>query len=284
MQQLRWLFKVSRPRFWAYLFGPFIVGVATFGQQEVAHHAVLLACMALYFTLPANLLIYGINDIHDYETDKQNPKKKHYEALVKPSDHKLLYRAMALSNIPFIVSFLVLPGVPVVARLSLVLFLFFGVGYSTPPIRAKVRPFIDTVFNSLYVFPALVSYGIVANAWPPLAVFIAATAWCMAMHAYSAIPDIQADKKAGIGTVAAVLGAYGTLVFCGVCYVVAGVLSYEWLGVFGLMLAALYIGILLITASKGIGKVFVLYKLFPKINLAVGFVLFWYVSLWLGAR
>lgn len=283
MQQLRWLFKVSRPRFWAYLFGPFLIGVAAFGQQELSRHAVLLACMGIYFTFPANLLVYGINDIHDYETDKQNPKKKQYEALVKPSDHQFLYGAMAISNVPFITMFLIIPSAPFVAKASLVLFLFFGLGYSMPPIRAKARPFIDTLFNSLYVFPALVSYGIVANSWPPLAVFVAATAWCMAMHAYSAIPDIIADKKAHIGTVATVLGAYGTLIFCGICYIVAGALSYKWLGIFGIGLTLFYGGLLVATAVRGVGKVFVLYKLFPKINLVIGFVLFWYVSLRLGA-
>jgi 4-hydroxybenzoate polyprenyltransferase len=283
MQQLRWLFKVSRPRFWAYLFGPFLIGIAAFGRQDVMQHTALLASMALYFTFPANLLVYGINDIHDYETDKQNPKKKHYEALVKPSDHQLLYSAMALSNLPFITMFMILPSAPFAAKASLVLFMFFGLGYSMPPIRAKVRPFVDTLFNSLYVFPALVSYGILADAWPPLALFIAATAWCMAMHAYSAIPDISSDKKARIRTVATVLGAQGTLVFCSVCYVVAGVFSYNWLGVFGLLIMALYIGIMLHTARKGAGRVFALYKLFPKINLAVGFMLFWYIVLLLGA-
>jgi 4-hydroxybenzoate polyprenyltransferase len=36
---------------------------------------------------------------------------------------------------------------------------------------------------------------------------IACIVWNMSMHAYSAIPDIEVDKKAGISTVATLYGA-----------------------------------------------------------------------------
>jgi 4-hydroxybenzoate polyprenyltransferase len=31
---------------------------------------------ALYFTFPANLFVYGVNDFADYDTDKFNSKKQ----------------------------------------------------------------------------------------------------------------------------------------------------------------------------------------------------------------
>jgi hypothetical protein len=42
--------------------------------------------------------------------------------------------------------------------LSLLGFLFFGIFYSAPPIRAKEIPFLDSFFNILYVFPGIAAY------------------------------------------------------------------------------------------------------------------------------
>lgn len=269
---------MSRPRFWPYLFGPFALGIAASPLDAVKDNVLLLLGMGLYFTFSANLLIYGINDIYDYETDKNNPKKKGYEALVKPSQHNFLASAIAISTFPFIIPFLFWPSAPIAARISLALFLFFGVGYSAPPIRAKVRPFIDMLFNSLYVFPALVAYGITVDSLPPSHVFVAAVLWCMAMHAYSAVPDIASDKKAKVNTVATVLGAKGTLLLCICSYVLAGVLVLQDLGIFAVMATAVYAGVMLLSyTSPKRQAVFKLYKLFPYINFSVGFALFWYI-------
>jgi 4-hydroxybenzoate polyprenyltransferase len=35
----------------------------------------IVVLLMIYFTYPANLLVYGVNDIFDYETDKLNAKK-----------------------------------------------------------------------------------------------------------------------------------------------------------------------------------------------------------------
>jgi lycopene elongase/hydratase (dihydrobisanhydrobacterioruberin-forming) len=46
----------------------------------------------------------------------------------------------------------------------------------------------------------------------------------MAMHAYSAIPDIQPDTEAGLTTTAVYLGKQGTLIYCGLLWVAAAIL------------------------------------------------------------
>lgn len=280
MNKLKWLLKVSRPRFWPYLCGPFVVGLIAAGTVEATSTKLLLVAMGLYFTFSANLLIYGINDVYDYETDKNNPKKQGYEALVTPKQHNFLASAIAVSNFPFLLPFLFWGSIAASARISLALFLFFGVAYSAPPIRAKVRPVLDTLFNSLYVFPALVSYGLVTNSWPSPKLFIAAVLWCMAMHAYSAVPDISADKKAKLSTIATLLGARGTLLFCFVCYMAAAVLSYGVLGWFSVVFGAIYMAMMVRSLTLPTrDNVFKLYKWFPTLNLIVGFSLFWWVYL-----
>jgi 4-hydroxybenzoate polyprenyltransferase len=57
----------------------------------------------LYFTIPANLLIYGINDIADYDTDKKNPKKQAYESLLTPDKQKSMRSLIVVTNIPFLI-------------------------------------------------------------------------------------------------------------------------------------------------------------------------------------
>ena len=86
MPYFRFLLKVSRPRFWLYVFGPYLVGLAAGASAREDFLQFKVFAFALYFLLPANLLIYGVNDIFDFETDKLNPKKQDYEILVQPAD------------------------------------------------------------------------------------------------------------------------------------------------------------------------------------------------------
>ena len=269
---IRWLIKISRPRFWVYITGPFLIGVVA---AVPIQSWPLIILLGIYFTFPANLLIYGINDIFDYETDKHNPKKISYETLVKPKEQKKLWRWIAITNVPFL---LLLPLLGNNGRWAIAGFLFFGVFYSMPPIRAKVRPLLDSVFNVLYIFPGIVGYAVVSKTLPSLYICLAAAFWCMAMHAYSAVPDIEADRKAKIDTIATKLGKTGTLLFCLACYGLAAGLTVSVLGQFSIAAAILYGFMMIVTLrAKNAHSVMKLYSLFPYINMGVGMALFLWV-------
>ena len=271
---IRWLIKISRPRFWVYITGPFLIGVLAASSVQ---NWPLIILLGAYFTFPANLLIYGVNDIFDYETDKHNPKKEAYETLVKPKEQKQLWRWIAITNAPFL---LLLPFLGNSGRWGIAGFLFFSVFYSMPPVRAKVRPLIDSIFNVLYIFPGIVGYAVVSKTMPSLYLCLAAAFWCMAMHAYSAVPDIQADKKAKISTIATQLGKAGTLLFCLVCYALAAGLSISTLGQFSIAAGILYGFMMIITLqAKNAQSVMKLYSLFPYINMSVGMGLFFWILL-----
>ena len=235
----------------------------------------MIILLGVYFTFPANLLIYGINDIFDYETDKHNPKKVAYETLVKPKEQKQLWRWIAITNAPFL---LLLPLLGNNGRWAVAGFLFFGIFYSMPPIRAKVRPLLDSIFNVLYIFPGIVGYAVVSKTLPSLYLCLAAAFWCMAMHAYSAVPDIEADRKAKIDTIATKLGKTGTLLFCLACYGLAAGLTISVLGRFSIAAAVLYGFMMIVTLqAKNAHSVMKLYSLFPYINMGVGMALFLWV-------
>ena len=105
--------------------------------------------LGLYLTLPANLLIYGVNDLYDVDTDRLNPKKRDYEKLLQPGQRRGLVIAILALNLPFLALVPFLPH----AWPWLLLFVLTGVGYSMPPVRAKSRPVLDAAFNILYVAP-----------------------------------------------------------------------------------------------------------------------------------
>ncbi len=268
------LWRLSRPRFWFYVFGPFIVGALVGAPNPRAYLSPLSLGWALFFLFPANLLIYGANDIFDYETDRRNAKKQGYELLVTPAQHRSLWRQILLFCAPFA---LLLPSTPRACWLSLLGFLFFSLFYSAPPLRAKARPIWDSAFNVLYIFPGAFGYFLTGGRHFSIVLFGAAWLWAMAMHAYSAVPDISADREAEVPTVATFLGLRGTLTFCLALYVTAALLSLPILGWLSVVLGATYV--FLMARSLGANSedgVMKIYRIFPWVNALAGAALWWF--------
>ncbi|MGQ0541009.1 MAG: prenyltransferase [Blastocatellia bacterium] len=275
MPELPFLFKVSRPRFWLYIFGPYLVGLAAAATSQADFFRPESMIFAVYFLFPANLLIYGINDLFDFETDLLNPKKAEYELLVRPESHRNLSIWILVLNLPFIAAaYFLVPA----ALISLAGFVFFSVFYSAPPIRAKSKPILDSAFNVLYIFPGIFAFQMLSGSFPPFVVIIAGAFWTMAMHAFSAIPDIESDRKAGLDTIATFLGKNGTLLFCLVMYVGSAAIAYQYLGILSIVIGAVYAAIMLACIARNkSATIFSIYKYFPLVNAATGFVLFWFV-------
>ena len=266
--------RISRPRFWLYLFGTYLLGLAAGAASTADFLRADSILFGLYFLLPANLLVYGINDIFDFETDRLNPKKAEYEMLVRPESHKLLAIWVIVLNLPFLVAafFIAYP-----AFVPLAAFLILSIFYSAPPVRAKAIPIVDSLFNILYVFPAAFAYQMLTGNFPPAIVMISGGAWTAAMHAYSAIPDIDADRSAGLSTIATLLGKTGTLVFCFVMYIAAAACAFPYLGSVAVMVGLIYIGMILVTYFRE-DSLFKIYSRFPILNAGVGLALFWFVA------
>ena len=271
------LVALSRPRFWVYLVGPWAVGVVATGERPGA--AVLL--LGLYCTLPANLLIYGINDLFDRPTDRLNGKKGSYEALLDPSEDRPLRTAILLTNLPFLA---LLPFLPLASIAWLAVFLVLGVGYSAPPLRFKARPGLDAASNFLYAAPGFAAYAAAPAAAPQPLLVLAATLWCAAMHADSAVPDIAADRSASVPTIATRLGDRGTLVLCVGLWLAAAAILVAWVPVVAVVggLAYLLLGVASLRAVAAGASLLRLYRLFPLVNTALGAGLFF--AIWIPAQ
>jgi len=222
----------------------------------------------LFFLIPANLLIYGVNDIFDYETDKLNPKKVEYEALVEPHERKTLFTVIAILVLLFIPIILKLSLLPAI---SLFLFFFFAIFYSAPPIRAKARPFFDSFFSAgHYVATGAFGYVLLSGKSFPWIAILAGVSWAISMHAYSAVPDIKADSAAGLKTIATKTGEKNTLYLCATLYTISGILFSGIIGPKAFLFTLIYLGIVYLSLqAKNDEDLWRLYKIFPIVNFLV---------------
>ncbi|MFA7193470.1 MAG: prenyltransferase [Candidatus Paceibacterota bacterium] len=284
--QIKRLLKISRPRFWIYEIGPYIVGIAAAAGITLNAWLLIPAIIFFFFfTYPANIFIYGINDIFDYETDKLNPKKISYESLVMPEEWPKLWKNIILFCAPFLVyGFFVLN---IQSFIALLAFFFFAGFYSSTPIRAKARPFLDSIFSAgHYVATAVFSYLMINYflnqeiTWVNLAIgTLAGMFWAIAMHAYSAVPDIQADRDAKLETIATKLEKNKTIILCSVLYALSGILAFKFLGIVSIILSLVYVVFMIKSIKTTDEQLFKIYTYFPKINSLSGMIIFFSVLL-----
>lgn len=261
---------------WGLIFGPFLIGLAAGAASlyDLASFSVIF--FGLYFTFPANLLVYGLGDIFGYEPDKQNVKENGDETHARPENQLKLFLIITAVNFPFIATALIIAPSAFPAMAA---FLFMSVFYSTPPIRAVEIPIVDSVFNALYVIPGVFAYRMLAGDYPPFELTAAAILWAMAMHAYSAIPKIEADSTAGLNTVATLLGPQGTHIYCLAAYLGAALLVMADAPVLGVTLGAAYTTMMLVSLAVGRGGVFSVNRIFPLVDMLTGLVLLFYIVL-----
>jgi 4-hydroxybenzoate polyprenyltransferase len=175
----------------------------------------------LWLTLPFNLLIYGVNDVFDQETDAQNPRKGTLEgARIDRSEVWSIALGVIASNVPFLAYFVLFVPPSAVAWMLLYALLF--VGYSVPPARFKARPYLDSLSNAAYAFPLVfVPLGLGEGpVWPAA---IGLMAWSAAKHTFDAVQDVDEDRKVGITTTAVKLGPGGVVLWSGAFWALATV-------------------------------------------------------------
>jgi 4-hydroxybenzoate polyprenyltransferase len=237
----RQLLLASRPVSWINTAYPFAAAyLLSTGRIDAT-----LIVGTLFFLVPYNLAMYGINDVFDYESDLRNPRKGGaHGAVLDRRMHRLTLWAAGLACAPFVV-FLAVVGSPA-SWLVLAASLFFVVFYSAPPLRLKEVPFADSATSSIHFFSPAV-YGLVLGGatwtWPLTAVIGAFALWGVASHAFGAVQDVVADREAGISSIATARGARWTVRFALGCYAAAAlvVLGSAWPGPLAAVLALPYL-------------------------------------------
>src|SRR5699024_696261 len=98
----------------------------------------------VFFLVPYNLLMYGVNDVFDHESDLRNPRKGGVEGIVLDRRwHRVTLWAAGLATAPFALALLALGSL--VSGVVLLVVLAAVVGYSAPGLRLKERPLLDSL-------------------------------------------------------------------------------------------------------------------------------------------
>jgi 4-hydroxybenzoate polyprenyltransferase len=223
IETIKTLFWVSRPISWINTAYPF--AVAYFLTTGAIDATLILG--TLFFLIPYNLLMYGINDVFDYESDLRNPRKGGLEgALLEPRFHRLTVVAAVATSVPFVL-FLTFVGTSESTG-WLYFFLFTVIAYSARGLRFKEKPFLDSLTSaSHFVGPAVFGLSISGAdlARGETLLYLAAfTLWGIASHAFGAVQDVRADREGGIASIATAIGARATVRFAWLAYFAAGAL------------------------------------------------------------
>ncbi|MGO4689925.1 prenyltransferase [Glaciibacter sp. 2TAF33] len=234
----------SRPLSWINTAFPFAAAyLVTTGRVDA-----VLVVGTVFFLVPYNLLMYGVNDVFDYESDLHNPRKGGAEgAMLDPALHRTVLVSGVVAAIPFLVALLFLTGAShPPAWLVLAVSLFAVVAYSVPGLRFKERPVLDSITSSThFVSPAVFGLVLAGAAFTPglVALLAAFFLWGMASHAFGAVQDVGPDREGGIESIATVLGAARTVRLAIMVWALSGLLMLVagWPGALAGLLALPYI-------------------------------------------
>ncbi|MFH7322790.1 prenyltransferase [Aeromicrobium sp. JJY06] len=236
----------SRPLSWINTAFPF--GAAYLLADGGLDAAFWIGC--IWFLIPYNLMMYGINDVFDYESDLRNPRKGGVEGIVLDRRaHRLTIWSSVVTNVPFVVVLAAMGSA--VSNLVLAISIFAVIAYSAPVLRFKERPFLDSITSSThFVSPAVFGLALAAARGsdvevtvPVVAALLGFFAWGIGSHAFGAVQDVMADRAAGIGSIGTALGARNTTWFALGAYLLGGVclLLLPWPGTLAALLVLPYV-------------------------------------------
>jgi 4-hydroxybenzoate polyprenyltransferase len=174
------------------------------------------------------IVIFGVNDVYDYESDKHNPRKQGSSLqgqVLEPIYHVRTLKAAKISTAIIILSslypfwvmdhFITALRIPAFALIILLL----SWQYSSLPLRLKERPMLDSLANGAGVW-LVWACGFSGHCNVSLrTVFITKKGWALALsasslHVLGAMADFQSDTAAAQQTIAVFLGQRIAAGFC----------------------------------------------------------------------
>ncbi|WP_165164415.1 prenyltransferase [Corynebacterium qintianiae] len=202
---IRAILAASRPISWVNTAVPFALAYLL----DTSRFDWLLLFGFIFFLVPYNIAMYGINDVFDYESDIRNPRKGGIEGAVLPKSlHRPLLVAAGVTTLPL--ALILYASGTTFSAVWLTIALFTVYAYSAPPFRFKEVPVLDSVTSSShFALPALVGATITDPSvgprfWLAVAAFFL---WGMSSHALGAVQDVVADREGGLKSIATGLGA-----------------------------------------------------------------------------
>ena len=196
------LLQASRPGLWLTAIAFYMLPL---GQRDVFHSGGFWLG-ALYVSFPMGLLLYGWNDIVDYDADRLNPRKGTFLFGARGTREQLrrLPLRIALVQLQFVVACSFLAG-------AKMLLCFGGMVaaaalYNWPRYGFKARPPLEILNQAGYLFVFLLSSWINDVPLLPWATMLFGALFAMHSHVFGEVMDLEPDRTAGRRTTATVIG------------------------------------------------------------------------------
>ena len=224
MLPLRRLLIISRPLLYIPSVAVFLYGFVYSGSL----FSVGVLIGILLFTLPLNLIVFGINDITDRESDARNPRKGGmYGTVLNAAEAGYLRNVIISTLILGTLLLMITNNYPMLVPVAAIF--VFAYVYSVRPFRLKSWPVLDSLSNGLWIASMFM-----AGYWaapdgaelslPPIRLLAAIVLCAAAYHAFTTVMDYAVDKKNGDMTIGVVLGPKLTLCVCALFYIVCSLL------------------------------------------------------------
>jgi 4-hydroxybenzoate polyprenyltransferase len=193
---------MSRPRFWTASFVMMELGFVLAAHRIVPQGTDLLVMVyACFVTGPLLwLAVLAINDAHDLASDRVNPRKADSPLVAGRISPRGAFRIAVAAGLLTAVASIPLGALFTVGTTLVVL---LGWAYSMPPIRLKARPGADLLANAVVGGWEVFTGGAAGFPWQLAVLGVLAAA---GLYLPTTAADRDADRQAGIGTIAVVLG------------------------------------------------------------------------------
>ena len=218
------LLQVSRPGLWA---TTALFYLMPLGREFHWRRASFWAGL-VYVLFPLGLLLYGVNDIADADSDRYNPRKGTYMfgSRGETSQLKALHWQIAATQIPLLFLFLVWIGPKLLAWLAALLVAVLV--YNARPVACKGRPPFDVLIQASYLLVFVLSSWLNKVPQLPWPTFLFGAMFAMHSHLFGEVMDIEPDRDSGRETLAIVLGRTPTKLLIAFFLVSETVLVYSF--------------------------------------------------------
>lgn len=200
--QLKALLFTSRPALW------WTIGLV-FTAGAIASSAAFDTTFFLFLFLlmvPGCFVLFGLNDVYDYDSDKQNARKDSLAgAALEPKYHDLVLQVSAGISV---FMFLILLSTRDVFTITTGLILaFLAYAYSVPPLRFSEVPVLDALSNAgLILCTILLGFSLSGSFFEvPTQIYVLGVV-VVGMHSFFSLMDYSADKAASKNTLMILIG------------------------------------------------------------------------------
>lgn len=200
-----WL-KVSRPGLWFATLWLYLLPTSGLDISTSINFWLGL----IYATFPLNFMIYGWNDINDYEVDQKNPRKDSFWFGAKGTQKQLsnLWRPILLvqvATIPFFIWIIGWKMIPLYLCLLSVNYI-----YNHPQYGLSSKPPLEILCQIGYLLVVPFSVWLNDVEALPWQTYMYLLLFAFQSHLIGEVMDIEPDRKSGRKTTATILGTKKT--------------------------------------------------------------------------